>query len=71
MRVAAYRFLYDAADACLIDGYGLHPDPELAARNLARARQTIARMGSRWCLFNEQAAQDQDDERAAQSHTEE
>jgi len=68
---AMNRFLFDRQDATLLDGTGLQPDPELAARNLARAKQVIARLGSKWCCFNERAAQDQDDMRAAHSHTEE
>jgi hypothetical protein len=47
---ALHRFLYEKADSHVIDGLGLQPDPELAARNLARAKEVIAKMGNRWCL---------------------
>ena len=47
------RFLYDRMDAPVIDGKGIQPDPELAARNLERAREVIAKMGSKWCCFLE------------------
>jgi len=46
-----HKFLYERADAALIDGTGLQPDPELAARNLERARDVIKAMGSRWCCY--------------------
>lgn len=45
------RFLYEQADASLIDGRGIQPDPELAARNLERAREVIKAMGSKWCCY--------------------
>lgn len=104
------RFIYGTPDAYLIDGTGLNPDPELTARNLARAKEVIRKLGPKWCLYNPRrkeficpycgtehnspngtgsdirccgevghcgliddydARQDQEDERAAQSHTEE
>jgi len=101
---AMNRFLFDRQDATLLDGTGLQPDPELAARNLERAKQVIARLGPKWCahranspitrkqeywrgvaddmiammpkvsltewVIDNFAAQDQDDMRAAHSHTE-
>ena len=47
-----YRFLYDAADAAMIDGWGLKPDPELVKRNAIRAHKVIASMEPKWCLYN-------------------
>ena len=55
---AMNRFLFDRQDATLLDGTGLQPDPELAARNLARAKQVIARLGPKWCCFNERVEHD-------------
>jgi len=67
------QFIFDRADAALIDGYGLQPDPELAARNLERAREIIKQMGPRWVCYrpiNDQARQAQDDTWAAHSRDE-
>ena len=46
-----YRFLYDAADACMIDGLGLPINAEADARNRERAKEVIARMGPKWCCY--------------------
>lgn len=64
-------FLFDRIDAPLLDGTGLQPDPELAARNLARARELIKQMGPKWICYSAQANRDGEEElmMSAQSHT--
>jgi anti-anti-sigma regulatory factor len=52
IRMNVSRFLYDYMDSIVLDGQGVQPDPELAARNLVRAREVIKRMGEKWCLHN-------------------
>jgi hypothetical protein len=50
--VTLKQFLFDNHNPVIIDGSGLQPDPELAARNLERAKEVIKRMGARHCLYN-------------------
>jgi len=45
------RFMFDRIDAPMIDGTGIQPDPELMQRNVERAKEVIARMGSKWCCW--------------------
>lgn len=54
-----------------IDAAGIEPDPELAARNLERAKEVIRKMGSKYCCYEpiNRAAQDEEDTLAAHSHT--
>jgi len=47
------RFLFDRQDAVMIDGTGIHPDPELVARNAERAREIIQKMGPKWCCWQD------------------
>jgi gas vesicle protein len=56
-------FLFDRMDAPMIDGTGIQPDPELMQRNLDRAKEVIARMGSKWCCW-----QDRDTEAGRKFH---
>jgi hypothetical protein len=69
-----HRFIYERLDALVLDGTGMQPDPELAARNLVRAREAIKKMGDRWCLYNPRppidiAACNEQAEQAANSYT--
>lgn len=68
MKATLYHMLYDAEDACMIDGQGLQPPAELAERNRAKTCSAIARLGPKWCLFNERAALNVEAELSAQSH---
>lgn len=63
------NFLYDRWDAILIDGTGLQPDPELAARNLQRAREVIKQMGSKWCCYVEKRDPAGENELMLSSHS--
>ena len=65
------RFIYDYRAPLYIDGTGIQPDADLMQRNQERVAKVIAGMGPKYCLWNDRAAQDQDDMRAAHSHTEE
>jgi hypothetical protein len=71
MKHALNRFLFDSNVPVMIDGTGLQPDPDLATRNLERAKQVIARMGAKWCCWNPRAAENDMQTYAAHSHTEE
>jgi hypothetical protein len=52
MKHALNRFLFDNNVPVMIDGTGLQPDPDLATRNLERAKQVIHKMGKKWCCWN-------------------
>ena len=62
-------FLFDRFDPLMIDGTGIQPDPELAARNLERAKKVIAGMGSKWCCWNPREAGEEELMQSAHSHT--
>jgi hypothetical protein len=72
---AMHRFVYGMLDSIVVDGYGLQPDPDLAARNYQRAQEVIKRMGSKYCChrpINDLDAElDQELTQAANSHGEE
>lgn len=70
MRRAFNAFMFDRMDAPLLDGTGLQPDPELAARNQQRVQKIIAAMGAKWCCFSMRQAEDEMQTLAAHSHTE-
>ena len=63
-------FLFDRFDPLMIDGTGIQPDPELAQRNMERAKKVIAGMGPKWCCWNPtREAGEEELAQSAHSHT--
>lgn len=74
MRKAIARFLFDDGQPVMVDGSGITPDPELAARNAARIEAARVSLGPRWLCWpkqaDEEARQAYENECAAHSWTE-
>lgn len=55
LKKALHSWIFNQGYPQMVDGLGLQPDPELAARNQQRVRAAIKTMGRKYCCFNENA----------------